>query len=155
MSHWLILWIISDWVKTRILFWFLKAWIINLNFSNALSVLECSISFTKRKLKIRTLKRTSALLTDKKTFFSSNSAILCCLDAMNDESMFMIQLRIKLRYAIETRNFLSRSRFCFDDAKASWWTKVRIVKLITKWSFFNSMNENVFSVNDDEFSSLT
>jgi hypothetical protein len=82
-------------------------------------VSECLISFTKRELKIRTSESISALLIDKKTFFSSRSAIFCCLDAINDESALMIELRVKLRYAIEAKNFLSRSRSRFDDAKAS------------------------------------
>jgi hypothetical protein len=52
----------------------------------------------------------SILLIDKKTSFSSNSAIFCCLDAMNDESRLVIELRIKLRYAAEAKYFLDRSR---------------------------------------------
>jgi hypothetical protein len=84
-------------------------------------VSECLILFTKRKLKIRTSERTSALLTDKKTFFSSRSAIFCCLDAMNDEDeSAVIELRIKLRYAIKAEYFLDRSRSRFDnDSKDS------------------------------------
>jgi hypothetical protein len=59
---------------------------------------------------VRTSEEISALLTDKKTSFSSNSAIFCCLDAMNDESALVIALRVKLRYAIEVEYFLDRSR---------------------------------------------
>jgi hypothetical protein len=146
----------SDWIKTKVLFWFLKACTTNLNFSNVLSVSECLISFTKRKLKIRTSEEISILFIDKKISFSSNSAIFCCLDAMNDESTLMIELRVKLRYAIEARYFLDRSRSRFDDsdAKDSWWMKVRIIELIARWSFWESMKENIFDVNhDDEFSS--
>ncbi len=66
--------------------------------------------FTKRMLKIRTLKNTSALLTDKKISFSSRSTIFCCLDAMNDDDeSTMIELRIKLRYVIKIEYFLDRS----------------------------------------------
>jgi hypothetical protein len=151
IKRWLILWMIDDWVRTRILFWFLKVWTINLNFSNALSMLECLILFTKRKLKIRTSERTSVLLIDKKISFSSNSAIFCCLDAMNDESA-VIELKIKLRYAIEAKYFLDRSRSRLIDS-------VRTIESMTKWSFSNSMNEDIFndSINedmliDDEFS---
>jgi hypothetical protein len=55
-------------------------------------------------------------LTDKKTSFSSNSAISCCLDAVNDEDeSAVIELEIKLRYAIEAEYFLDRSRSRFDD----------------------------------------
>jgi hypothetical protein len=163
IRRWLIFWMMSDWVRTRILFWSLKAWITNLNFSNALSVLECLISFTKRELKIRTLRKTSVLLTDKKISFSSNSTISCCLDAMNDESTLVIELRVKLRYAIETEYFLdrSRSRLIDDNAKSSWWMRMRTIESIARWSFSNSMNEDIFddSINesmliDDEFSSL-
>jgi hypothetical protein len=80
---------------------------------------ECLISFTKRKLKIRTSEEISILLIDKKTSFSSNSAIFCCFDAMNDESRLMIELRVKLKYAIETKYFLDRSRSRVDDSDAS------------------------------------
>ncbi len=79
----------------------------------------CLISFTKRELKIRTSEGTSALLTDKKTSFSSRSAISCCLDAVNDESALVIELRIKLRYAAGAGNFLNRPRSRFDCAGAS------------------------------------
>jgi hypothetical protein len=103
IKRWLILWIIDDWIKTSVLFWFLKAWIINLNFSNALSVLECLISFTKQELKIWILEDILALLTDKKTFFSSKSTISCCLDAMNDESTLVIELRIYQTVDIQLR----------------------------------------------------
>jgi hypothetical protein len=155
IKRWLILWIIDDWVKTRISFWFLTVWTINLNFSNALSVFECLISFTKRKLKIRTSESISALLIDKKISFSSKSTIFCCLDAMSDESA-VIELRIKLRYAIEAKYFLDRSRSRFDDdAKSSWWMKMRTSWSIAKWSFSNSMNKKIFNDDDDEFSSST
>jgi hypothetical protein len=49
-------------------------------------------------------------LTDKKTPFSSKSAISCCLEAVNDESMLVIELRVKLRYAVEAEYFLDRPR---------------------------------------------
>ncbi len=135
----------SDWVKTRILFWFVKAWIINLNFSNALSMLECLILFTKWKLKIRTSEKTSALLTDKNTSFSSNLAIFWCLDAINDESA-LIKLKIKLRYAIEAEYFLDRSRSRLTDS-------VRIIESIVRWLFSNSINKSIFD-NNNEFSSF-
>jgi hypothetical protein len=156
IKRWLTLWMIDHCLKTKISFRSLKAWITNLNFSNALFVSECLISFTKRELKIRTSERISILLTSKKTFFSSRSAIFCCLDAMNDEDeSSMIELRIKLRYAIEAKYFLDCSRSRLIDS-------VRIIESIAKWSFSNSMNEDIFDdsinedmlVDDDEFSSL-
>jgi hypothetical protein len=99
---------IDDWVKTKILFWSLNVWIISLNFSNAFSMLECLISFTKRKLKIRTSKKISVLLTDKKISFSSKSTIFCCLDAVNWNT---VELVIELSmYAVETEYFLGRPR---------------------------------------------
>jgi hypothetical protein len=145
IRHWLIRWMIDDWIKTKILFWSLKAWIINLNFSNALFVFECLISFTKRKLKIRISEETSVLLIDKKTSFSSNSAIFCCLYAMNNESA-VIELKIKLRYAIEAKYFLDRSRSRLIDS-------VRTIESIAEWLFSNSMKGKIFD-DDDDFSSF-
>jgi hypothetical protein len=144
ISRWLIRWMINDWVKTRILFRFLKAWIIDLNFSNVLSLPECLISFTKRKLKVRTSEEISALLTDKKIIFSSRSTIFCCLDAMKKKSTLVVELRVKLRYAIEIEYFLDRSRPCLIDS----------MRTIIVRSFWDSMNKDIFD-DDDEFLSST
>ncbi len=88
-------------------------------------------------------EKISALLVDKKTSFSSNSAIFHCLDAVNDESALMIALRVKLRYAIEVKYFLDRSRSRLIDS-------MRIIESIAKWLSWSSMSEIVF----DDWSSI-
>ncbi len=110
IRRWLTLWIVSDWVRTRALFWFLKACITKRDFSNAFSISECFISFTNRELKIRTSIDTLSLLIDSKTSFSSSSAISFVRDAMNEKSISVMILSIKLMYAIDAENFLDRSR---------------------------------------------
>jgi hypothetical protein len=120
-----------------------KAWTTSLNFSNVLSVFEYLIWFTKRELKMWKSEKISALLVDKKTSFSSNSAIFHCLDAVNDESALMIALRVKLRYAIEVKYFLDRSRSRLIDS-------MRIIESIAKWLSWSSMSEIVF----DDWSSI-
>jgi hypothetical protein len=143
------------------LFWFLKAWTTNLSFLNVLSTFEYLMLFTKRMLKIRTLKNTSALLTDKKISFSSRSTIFCCLDAMNDDDeSTMIELRIKLRYVIKIEYFLDRSWSRFNDSMNiidDWDIIEPIMKLF--WDSMiddifdaDTLNESVFD-DDDEFSS--
>ncbi len=119
IRRWLTLWMVDDWVKTRILSWLLNAWTISLNFSNALSISECFISFTNRDLKIRTSADTSSLLTDSNTLFSSRSTISFCLNEINDkstndESTLMI-LKMTSAIAIDARYFLDRSRSRFAD----------------------------------------
>ncbi len=83
IKHWLIRWIINDWVNTRFLFWSLNVCITNRDFSNVISISKCLISFTNRKLNMQTFVDTSLLLIDWKTFFSMNSLIFFCLNAMN------------------------------------------------------------------------
>jgi hypothetical protein len=100
---------VDDWVKTRILFWSLNAWITNLDFSNALSISECLISFTKRKLKIRTSVDTFFLLTGMNTPFSSRPAIFFCRDAVNDETTDSAVV-LKMKLAVGAEYFLNRSR---------------------------------------------
>ncbi len=100
----------NDWVRTSVLFWFLKACIIKRNFSKTFSMFECFISFTNRKLKIRTSIDTSSLLIDSKISFSSSSTIFFARNAMNEESILVMILSIKLMYAIDAENFLDRSR---------------------------------------------
>jgi hypothetical protein len=113
IKRWLIRWMIDDWVKTRILFWSLNVWITSLNFSNVFSVLECLISFTKQKLKIRTSVDTFSLLTDINTSFSNRLAISFRLNEMNDESTLMI---LKTKLTIDAKNFLDRPRSRLIDA---------------------------------------
>ncbi len=144
---WLTRWMIDDWVKTKILFWSLNVWITNLNFSNAFSVSECLISFTKRKLKIRTSVDTFLLLIDMNTSFSSNSTISFCLNEVNDESTLMI---LKTKLAIDARNFLSRSRSRLIDSMS-------IIESVC--SEFDSIDDSIDdSINDsiyeDDNSSL-
>jgi hypothetical protein len=74
---------------------------------------------------------------------------------MNQDTVeSVIELRMKLRYAVEIEYFLDRSRSHFDDSTST-------IELIARWSFKNLMNEDIFDVNtlsesvidDDEFSS--
>ncbi len=76
-------------------------------FRTLFSISECLISFTKRKLKIRTSVDTSFLLIDINTSFSSSLIISFCLNKMNDESTLMI---LKMKLAIDARNFLKQPR---------------------------------------------
>jgi hypothetical protein len=73
--RWLILWMIDDCVKISVLSWSLYAWITNLNFSYAFDVLECLISSTNLKLKIRTSRRTFSMMINSNTRLSSRSFI--------------------------------------------------------------------------------
>jgi hypothetical protein len=114
IKRWLTRCIIDDWIKTKILFWSLNAWITSLNFSNAFLVSECLISSTKRKLKIWTYVDTSLFLIDIKTPFSSRSTISFCRDAMNDDTTDSTVLKIKL--ATGVKNFLNRPRSRLIDA---------------------------------------
>jgi hypothetical protein len=54
IKRWLIRWIMSDWINIRFLFWSLNVCTTSRDFSNALSVSRCLISFTNRKLNMRT-----------------------------------------------------------------------------------------------------
>jgi hypothetical protein len=83
IKRWLIRWIIDDWVNIKFLFWSLNVCTTSRDFSNALSISRCLISFTNRKLNMRTSDDTSFLLTDRKTFFSMRSLIFFCRDATN------------------------------------------------------------------------
>ncbi len=71
---------------------------------------ECLISFTKRKLKIRTSVDTFLLLIDIKTPFSSSSTISFCRDAVNDDTGLIASIVLKMKLAIDERNFLRRPR---------------------------------------------
>ncbi len=149
IKRWLIRWMIDDWVKIRILFWSLNVWIINLNFSNAFSVLECLISFTKRKLKIRTSADTFFLLIDINISFSSRSTISFCRDAMNDDTTDSA-IVLKMKLAIDARNFLSRSRSRLIDS-------MNIIESVC--SEFDSIDDSIDdsindSIDEDDNSSL-
>ncbi len=76
-------------------------------------MLECLISFTKQKLKIRTSVDTFSLLTDINTSFSNRLAISFRLNEMNDESTLMI---LKTKLTIDAKNFLDRPRSRLIDA---------------------------------------
>ncbi len=119
IKRWLTRWMIDDWVKTKILFWSLNAWITSLNFSNAFSVPECLISFTKRELKIRTSVDTFLLLTDMNISFSSSSTISFCRDAVNDDTKLIVSIVLKMKLAIDAKNFLNRSRSRLIDSMNS------------------------------------
>ncbi len=135
----LIRWIINNWVNTRFLFWSLNVCITSCDFSNALSISRCLISFTNRKLKMRTSDDTSFLRTNWKTSFSMISLISFCLNDANwEKAMCMIEsslkttarasieveaktkakarsrssvvLNTKLIYAVDARYFRERSR---------------------------------------------
>ncbi len=106
---------INDWIKTKVLFWLLNAWIIILNFSNAFSVFEYLISFTKRELKIQTFVNTFLLLTDINTSFSNKSTISFCRDAMNDDTTDSA-IVLKMKLTIDAKNFLSWSRSRLIDS---------------------------------------
>ncbi len=108
----------NDWVRTSVLFWFLKACIIKRNFSKTFSMFECFISFTNRKLKIRTSIDTSSLLIDSKTSFSSSSTISFARDAMNENWTLGI-LSIKLT---DAENFLDRPRPCHGITTIKAWS---------------------------------
>ncbi len=143
IKSWLTRWIINDWVNTRFLFWSLNVCITNRDFSNALSISRCLISFTNRKLNMRTSNDTFFLLTDWKTFFSMRSLIFFCRNATNWEramctiksSLMMtakanieietktkakaksrssVVLNTKLKYVIDAKYFRERSRSRLD-----------------------------------------
>jgi hypothetical protein len=64
---------IDDWVSISVLSWSLYVWITNLNFSYAFDVLECLISSTNLKLKIRTSRETFSMMINSNTRLSSKS----------------------------------------------------------------------------------
>jgi hypothetical protein len=83
IKRWLIRWMINNWINIIFLFWSLNVCITSRDFSNALSISRCLISFTNRKLNMRTFDDTSFLLTDWKASFSMRSLISFCLNAAN------------------------------------------------------------------------
>jgi hypothetical protein len=92
IKRWLIRWIVDDWVNIRFLFWSLNVCTTSRDFSNALLISRCLISFTNRKLKMRTSDDTSFLLIDWKTSFSMRSLISFCLNDANwERAMCMCQ----------------------------------------------------------------
>jgi hypothetical protein len=132
-------WMINDWVNIKFLFWSLNVCITSRDFSKTLSVSKCLISFTNRKLNMRTSNDTSSLLIDRKTSFSMRSFISFCLNAANwERAMCTIEsnlkttaranieveaktktkarskpsvvLNTKLRYAVDAKYFRKRSR---------------------------------------------
>jgi hypothetical protein len=140
IRRWLTCWIINDWINIKFLFWSLNVWITNRDFSNALSISKCLISFTNRKLNMQTSNDTSFLFIDRKTFFSMRSFISFCLNAANWEramctiesslkttakanieieaktktkakSRSSVVLNTKLKYAVDAKYLRKRSRF--------------------------------------------
>ncbi len=77
-------------------------------------MLECLISFTKRKLKIRTSVDTFLLLIDINISFSNKSTISFCRNEINDDATDSIVLKTKL--AIDAKYFLNRSRSRLIDS---------------------------------------
>jgi hypothetical protein len=139
---------IDDWIKTKVLFWSLNVWIINLNFSKAFSVSEYLISSTNRELKIRIFVDTFFLLTDKKISFSSKSTIFFCLNAMNDESILIESIiASKTKLTIDAKYFLDRSRSRLidsmnDDVDSS-------IMSIIEWAKFELVRSRLVCVNDE------
>ncbi len=128
---WLTYSIINDWVNIKFLFWSLNVCITSRDFSNALLISRCLISFKNRKLNMQTFVNTSFLLTDWKTSFSMSLLISFCLIATNWESTICtikwslkttasneietkarstVALNTKLKNAIDAKYFRSRSR---------------------------------------------
>jgi hypothetical protein len=137
IKRWLTCWIVDDWINTKFLFWSLNVCITNRNFSNALSISRCLISFTNRKLNMRTSNDTSFLSIDWKTFFLMRSLIFFCLNSANwEKAMCMIEsslnatasseieakakstvvLNTKLKYAVDARYFRDRSRSRLNES---------------------------------------
>jgi hypothetical protein len=139
IRRWLIRWMINDWINIKFLFWSLNVCITSRDFSNVLSISKYLISFTNRKLNMRTFDDTSFLLTDRKTFYSMRSFISFCLNAANWEramctiksnsktttranieikaktkakarSRSSIVLNTKFKYAVDAQYFRKRSR---------------------------------------------
>jgi hypothetical protein len=136
IKRWLTRCIIDDWINTRFLFWSLNVCTTSRDFSNALSISRCLISFTNRELNMRTSNDTSSVLIDWKTSFSMRSLISFCLNAVNWESAICtiesnlnatanneieakarstIVLNTKLKYAIDAKCFRDRSRSRLDE----------------------------------------
>jgi hypothetical protein len=139
IKRWLTCWIINDWINIKFLFWSLNVCITSRDFLKTLSISRCLISFTNRKLNMRTSNDTSSLFIDRKTSFSMRSFISFCLNAANwKRAMCMIEsnlkttakasieieaktraktrsrssvvLNTKLKYAVDARCFRKRSR---------------------------------------------
>jgi hypothetical protein len=139
IRRWLTRWIINDWVNIKFLFWSLNVCTTSRDFSKILSISKCLISFTNRKLNMRTSDNTSSLFTDRKTSFTMRSFISFCLNAANwERAMCMIEsnlettakanieveaktkakaksrssvvLNTKLKYVVDAKNFRKRSR---------------------------------------------
>jgi hypothetical protein len=156
IKRWLTRWIIDDWVDIKFLFWSLNVCITSRDFTNTLSMSRCLISFTNRKLKMRTSNDTSFLFIDWKTFFSMRLLIFFCLDAANWEKAMCtiksnlnatanneievrskakstIVLNTKFKYAVDAKYFRNRSRSRLNEFEKisdfdSWFET-------TNWSF--------------------
>jgi hypothetical protein len=145
---------------------------------------RCLISFTNRKLNMRTSSDTSSILIDWKTSFSMRSLISFCLNAANWESAICtiesslnatanseieakarstVVLNTKLKYAIDARCFRSRSRSRLNEFEKvsnfdSWFET-------TNWSFERDIfddfetdamiEESMIEIKSDEFSRST
>jgi hypothetical protein len=103
IKRWLIRWIVDVWVNIKFLFWSLNVCITSRDFSKALSISRCLISFTNWKLNMRISVNTSFLLTDWKTSFSMSSLISFCLNATNWESA-MCTIQSSLKTTARTNN---------------------------------------------------
>jgi hypothetical protein len=154
IRRWLTRCIVNDWINIKFLFWSLKVCTTSRDFSNVLSISRCLISFTNRKLNMRTSNDTSFIFIDWKTSFSMRSLISFCLNAANWESAICtiesnlnattsneieakarstIVLNTKLKYAIDAKCFRDRSRSRLNEFEKisdfdSWFE-------ITNWAF--------------------
>jgi hypothetical protein len=105
--RWLILWMIDDWMSISVLSWLLYVCIINLNFSYASDVLECLISSTNLKLKIRTSRKTFSMMINSNTRLFNKS---------------FISLRLEFS-KMKIKNDVSSNWF---ESKSSFWRKTMI-----------------------------
>ncbi len=175
IKRWLTRWIINDWINIKFLFWSLNVCITNRDFSNALSISKCLISFTNRKLNMQISNDTSFLLTDRKTFFSMRSLISFCLNAANwertmctiESSLMMtaktnieievktraksrssIVLNTKLKYAVDARYFRERSRSRlneFEKISESDFWSIETTSWSFDWDIFDDFEINAMN----------
>jgi hypothetical protein len=166
---------INDWINTRFLFWSLNVCITNCDFSNVLSISKCLISFTNRKLNMRTFVDTSLLLIDWKTSFSISSLISFYLNATNWKNAMCtiesslktttrtnneieaktrstIALNTKLRNAVNAKYFRNRSRSRlnkFERISDSDFWSFEIANWSFDWDIFDDFVDEADSMNKE------
>jgi hypothetical protein len=94
INRWFILWMIDDWMSISVLSWSLYVWITSLNFSYASDVLECLISSTNLKLKIRTSRETFSMMINSNTRLFNKSFISFRLESSKVEMKDEIKNKI-------------------------------------------------------------